>query len=482
MAFPLVGCKDKQLSNLTNYNISLSYDEDENILTGKETVTFFNYYDNMFENLYFHLYPNAFREDAKNKVVSSTKIEEAYPNGLSYGNIEIKSVLNNGNQLKYSVEGQDQNILNVSLPLQLYPDDIISIDIEFTVKLANINHRLGYGENTINFGNFYPILAVYESGKGFMLNPYHSNGDPFYSECSNYQVEIDFSKEFNIAHSGKLMSIIEEGNRQKVKIEEDNIRDFAFVLSNKFEKISTKINDIVINYWGYKDDDDLNVRLQTCVDAVETFNDMIGVYPYSQLNVVKSNFVHGGMEFPELVLISDKVLSDDNDYVIVHEIAHQWWYGIIGNDEYNHAWIDEGLTEYSTLLFFEENDDYGFKYNEMIKSITNSYKLFEKIYTKVTGEVDGRMERPLNEFNTEPEYVQCIYNKSVIMFDSLREMIGIKKLKNAMKDLYKDYSYKNVSPEILIASFIYLCPSFSFLKATNISPLTTFLESSLIFI
>ena len=244
MAFTLVGCKDKQLSNLTNYNISLSYDENENILTGKETVTFFNYYDNMFENLYFHLYPNAFREDAKNKVVSSTKIEDAYPNGLSYGNIEIKSVLNNGNQLKYSIEGQDQNILNVSLPLQLYPDDIISIDIEFTVKLANINHRLGYGENTINFGNFYPILAVYESGKGFMLNPYHSNGDPFYSECASYQVNITYSSKYQIAHSGKLISYSEANGQTTINVEENKIRDFAFVLSEKFQKSTAMHEDI----------------------------------------------------------------------------------------------------------------------------------------------------------------------------------------------------------------------------------------------
>jgi len=63
--------------------------------------------------------------------------------------------------------------------------------------LPNINHRFGYGDNTVNFGNFYPVACVYENGKGFIQDLYHSNGDPFYSECSNYEVEIMQRKDFN---------------------------------------------------------------------------------------------------------------------------------------------------------------------------------------------------------------------------------------------------------------------------------------------
>ncbi len=449
----LISCGDKDEKNLTSYKMQLEFNEEENILYGEEEVIFFNNYDNAFKNLYFHLYPNAFREDAKNLVVSTTKVEDAYPNGYSYGHIDIKEV-SADNSLEWQIEGEDQNILNVSLPYEVYPEEKITIKIEFEVLLAGINHRLGYGENTINFGNFYPVLAVYNEGVGFMLDPYHSNGDPFYSECANYQVSVTYSSKYQIAHSGKLISYSEANGQTTINVEENKIRDFAFVLSEKFQKSTAVLEDITINFFGYNEDEDIEERLSTCLDAVGTFNDLIGNYPYDQLNIVKSNFVHGGMEYPQLVLISDRVEGEDENYVIVHEIAHQWWYGVVGNDEYNHGWIDEGLAEYSTLLFFEQNSQYGLDYTEMINANTESYKLFERVYKNVTGSVDGRMDRPLDQFNTEPEYVQCVYNKSVIMYDSLRQMIGQRKFMRAIKDLYKNYSYQNISPQTLIASFI----------------------------
>ena len=449
----LVGCNsNKQLKNRTNYRIVCAYDNNLHTLTGSEVVTFYNFYDNMFQELYFHLYPNAFRSDAKNKVVSVANFDKAYPNGESSGDILIKNVKVNDISTEFSITGEDENILQVDLQQDLYPEQSVNIEIEFVVTLANINHRLGYGNNTINIGNFYPILAVYDEGVGFMTSPYHSNGDPFYSECSDYEVEIVYDKNLSLASSGNVV-ITEKNGMNKAKIKGEKIRDFCFVLSNKFEMVSGNCGDITINYWGYKGDSNLDSSLKTSIEAVATFNELFGDYPYSTLNIVKSNFVHGGMEYPNLVLISDEVSSQDLAYVIVHEIAHQWWYGVVGNNEYDYAWIDEGLTEYSTFLFFENHSEYGFNYSNMISNALESYKLFEKIYIKITGSVDSRIDRPLDEFETEPEYVQCVYNKTVLMFDSIRNSVGKKKFLKAMKDLYNDYAFQNITPAMLINSF-----------------------------
>ena len=159
--------------NLSSYKMELSFNDEQKTLTGTEEVTFVNNYDNMFTYLYLHLYPNAFREGAKNRVVSSNDEDRAYPNNVSYGNITIKSVSYEGQDLTYAIEGEDENILKVDLPCQVYPEESITFSIEFEVKLANINHRLGYGNNTINLGNFYPIICVYESGTGFKTDLYH---------------------------------------------------------------------------------------------------------------------------------------------------------------------------------------------------------------------------------------------------------------------------------------------------------------------
>ena len=453
VTFLCLNSLDKEEKPLSTYKMELNYNAEEKVLNGEEEITFINNYDNMFTYLYLHLYPNAFREGAINSVVSSSDEDSAYPNGKSYGDIEIISVTYGEEELNFTIEGEDKNILKIDLPFELFPDESITFNINYKVQLANINHRLGYGNNTINFGNFYPIICMYEEGKGFITDLYHSNGDPFYSECANYEVKISYPSSYMLASSGQFLSSSNEDNKTTSIIKEEKIRDFCFVLSEKFKHSSVKVGDTIINYYGYVNDDNIEKCLNISADALTTFNEMFGKYPYSQLSIVKSNFVHGGMEYPNLVLISDEVASEDLAYVIVHEIAHQWWYGVVGNDEYNHAWQDEGLAEYSTLLFFKENQEYGEDFDEMINNSTLSYKTFVRVFTDVLGEVDTSMDRALNEFNTEPEYVECTYTKGLLLFNAIHEMVGDKKFFKALKDYYKNYSFENASSAQMIASF-----------------------------
>ena len=160
------------------------------------------------------------------------------------------------------------------------------------------------------------------------------------------------------------------------------------------------------------------------------------------------------MEYPNLVFISDSV-ENQSDYinVIVHEIAHQWWYGIVGNNEYNYGWLDEGLTEYSTLLFYEENPEYNVDTKELIKTTTNSYVTFVEVYEKVFGSVDSSMNRKLNEYNNESEYVYISYVKGMLIFDSLREILGRDKFYKGLQVYFEDNKFKIATPDNLIAAF-----------------------------
>ncbi len=455
----IIFSKEEGAEERTKYTLDLEYEENSHTLFGEEQVEYFNSSDNMFTTLSFHLYPNAFREGSKTPVVTSNNFGEAYPNGYSYGSIEIVKVsFAEGVPATYQICGEDENILSVVLQEELYPEESVTLNISFKTTLANINHRLGYGENTINLGNFYPVACVYEEGVGFCEYAYHSNGDPFYSECADYDVTLRYPQKFSLASSGKQTEILNADNMVEVKIEGKKIRDFCFVLSDRLERVTATVGKIEVNYFGYAGDENLQECLQTSLDAMTTFQEFYGEYPYSQISIVKSNFVHGGMEYPNIVLVSDAVEGQkDINYVIVHELAHQWWYGLVGNDQYNHAWIDEGLAEFSTLLFFKQNEDYGEDYGGLVDGATESYKLFEKIFIKVTGSVDGRMERGLCDFDTEPEYVQCVYTKGVLMFDALRELVGEKKLLSTLRGICVDYRYKTISSAEFVAEFVSSC-------------------------
>lgn len=452
--FCFVGCAGSYdyKQDLTSYDMDILYDDTNHTLTVSQTTDYVNTSDIALSCVKFHLYANAFREGAKAKVVSVQNSSMAYPNGQSYGEIDIESVTVNDGEANFEVGGEDENILTVELSSDLYPDDKARISMSYVVTLANINHRLGYGENAINLCNFYPIACMYEDGD-FVCDLYNSNGDPFYSDVANYDVTITYPNNFELASTGnqstKAFELVKESN-----VTAKCVRDFAMVLSQNFQAKSKTYDDrVTINYYYY-DDENVDDTLKLIEEVMTFFEQNVGKYPYSQISVVETNFVHGGMEYPNMVLISDAVTDYETyELVIVHELLHQWWYGVVGNNEFDYGWIDEGLTEFCTVYFFEKHPQYNRSMNEMIASATQSYKTFAKVYSSVQGSVDTSMNRPLDEFSTEPEYVYNTYVKGTLMFSTIYDLVGEKSFLKALKYYYEHNLYAIATPTDVISCF-----------------------------
>ena len=222
------------------------------------------------DKICFHLYPNAFREGSVLKVVSLESHNLAYPNGTSYGHIEILSVKdNNKEDFEFVIDGCDDNILQVNLKEKLYPLDAVTIFMTYKVFLPNINHRFGYGNNAVNLANFYPIACVFENGK-FVTDPYSSNGDPFYSDMANYFVNITYPENFVLSSSGVQNKTTTHNGNKTTEISGKVLRDFAMVLSNKFEVLTGEYKDIKVYYYYYEDEN-AQKSLETSVLALKTF-------------------------------------------------------------------------------------------------------------------------------------------------------------------------------------------------------------------
>lgn len=447
------GCKKDEVEiaskNLSTYNIEIEYADHK--LNCKQTVNYRNNTGTELTNIMFHLYPRSFRQGSQASVVSTLNHKKCYYNGDSYGDLSVSKVdVKNANQ-DIIITGNDEDILDVKIDT-LRPNDTTEIYIEYSVTLPNINHRFGYGEETINIANFYPIACMYENDN-WVIDSYHYNGDPFYSDVANYNVTLTAPSNLVVANTGYVVSQSTADKKTTLTMRALTVRDFAIVLSDKFNVVSDKVGKTTVNYYYYKNQYP-NEAIKASIDSVSTFNRLFGEYPYSTLNVVESNFVHGGMEYPNLVLISDMV-DVESDYlnVIVHEIAHQWWYGVVGNNEYNYGWLDEGLTEYSTVLFYNENPEYKVNTTELIKNTTNSYVTFVDVYTKVFKTVDTTMNRKLNEYNNESEYVYIAYVKGMLMFDSIKELVGTEKFYKCLQTYYQDNKFKIATPDTLITAF-----------------------------
>lgn len=440
-------CK-KNASIYTKYEITAEFVPENNTVAGTTKVTFKNPTDNAFSVLKFQLYPNAYRKNALYRPISTAYENSAYYQGESYGEIAISSV--NGSK-NWEVMGEDENILYVDLQSPLYPDDEVVLDIGFITKLANVNHRTGVTKHTVNLGNFFPILCGIKND-GFVETVYYSDGDPFYSDCADFKVRLTLPKEYTVASSGKMM---EERTLESKKVHtmyEVNVRDFALVLSKSFKILTAVENGKTLSYYHYADE-----TPQKTLDAIQEsfafFEKTFGEYPYEQYAVAETGFCFGGMEYPCLSLLSDGLNQEERVRAVVHETAHQWWYGVVGSDQIEEAWQDEGLAEYSAIAFFEEYEKYGFSREEILKEAMTEYRSYYDVYGSVLGRSDTRMSRHLKEYLSDYEYRCLAYDKSVIMFDTLRKSVGDKKFFSSLKRYYSGNAYRMTTSGDLVAAF-----------------------------
>ena len=452
-----VGCGNKNDDlneigqSLSNYYMDINYDHSTKSLYAEQTLEYVNNSDALLKEIYLHLYVANFCSNAKNVPVDQMHYAQAYPNGESFSTLNIIRVKLNDVDIMPTYEGDDNDLMKVDLTDPLEPTTSAKIYIEYSITLPNVSHRFGYIDNNVNLANFYPIACVYDEN-GWSKNPYHANGDPFYSEMANYYVNFSCPSNLVCAFSGKH-EVTTDGDTSYYTVNNMCVREFAIMLSSDFKTLTKTNNDITYTYY-YLSDSTPDKALQCAVDCINTFSELYYPYPYKSYNVVQSNFLYGGMEYPMLSLVSNNIENyDDYLNVIVHETAHQWWYSLVGNDQYSNPWLDEALTEFSTLLFYDNNKGYNLTHNEMIDGMQENYNLFVSVYKDVLGEINTSLMRNVSEYPTSPEYTYCVYVKGTLMYDSLYQLVGKKQFIKAVQLYAQTYAYKIATPESLIACF-----------------------------
>lgn len=447
-ALPLLSSCKKEGKVSSRYEITAEYIPENTTLTGTAKITFENATDNEISTLKFQLYPNAYRKDALYKPVSKACENAAYYAGESYGEIVISSV--NGAK-GWEVMGEDENILYAYLPHSLFPDDKIVLDIGFMVKLAKVNHRTGVAERTVNLGNFFPILCPYQNG-GFSETVYYSDGDPFLSDCADFKVALKTPKEYLVAATGKCVSERTLESKKEHLFEAEKVRDFALVLSEGYRVLQTQVHGKTLSYYYYEDER-ASQTLDTASEAFAYFEKTFGEYPYPYYTLAQTGLCHGGMEYPTLSMLSADLTAEEQTRAVVHETAHQWWYGVVGSDQIQNAWQDEGLAEYSALCFFDAHEKYGVTREAAVMAALKEYRSYYDVYGSVLGRTDTKMSRHLKDFLSDYEYKCITYDKALVMLDTLRKSVGDKKFFASLKRYYADNKYTLASPENFIGSF-----------------------------
>ncbi len=436
-----------------------------NRLEGQESFIYFNNSPDTLDYLYCHLYMNRFWED---QVLT-----------LKSGYIEVISIKDgNGSSLKYAIDG---TVMKVSLINSIAPSDSQSIHIRFNTVLPKSTERFGYSGFHYDVGNWYPVPAVYDQ-YGWHTDQ-HLNGE-FYQEWGSYYVEISVPAGFVVGATGELLNsevvpdAIESVERSydylkwldsttaTYRFNAPHVHDFAWSADPEFILRKSEVNGITIHFLILPHRlEDWESQVEVAKKSIEFFEKKIGPYPYPNITIVNGYITAGGIEYPNLVIISDAISNSRSlSATIVHEIAHQWFYGLIANNQTQYGWMDEGITTYFENLaidyIFGDEDYYihspvGF-WGKYFGYWKNNQRQDLLIYLKY---IRTGKEEPINTHFDWFQYNPYIpyYQKMSLVVSQLRLLLGDSLFWKGIENYYETWKFRHPYPKDLYSTFEKAC-------------------------
>ncbi|MER0244072.1 M1 family metallopeptidase [Streptomyces sp. HSW2009] len=238
--------------------------------------------------------------------------------------------------------------LAITLPKPLAHGERTALSFDVSIAVPERNDRFGR-EGTFRFlGNALPVLAVHDA-KGWHLDPYVRTGESFYALTSDYRVRLDHPSGLKVPATGRTQTRPGAAGRTVTTSLAPRVREFAWA-AGPFETATevTPGGVRVRSYWTPDaHPDGVRYARRDGAAAVDRFSKEFGRYPYGEIDLVMARQFGGGMEYPGLVLLG----VDAEGSAAIHEVAHQWWYGIVGNDQYAAPWLDESFAQYANFRF-----------------------------------------------------------------------------------------------------------------------------------
>lgn len=431
------------LTGLTQYHLELNLNDDRHTFTGRSQVDYTNSEDVPLERLYFRLLPNG---------------QASYGDG----SLTVSEVLVNGMPAETELSLSD-TVLEISLPEALAVGEQAQLDFDFEgvvpLDFGGDSSAPGYGiynysQGVLSLSGWYPILAVYDED-GWNLDPVSPIGDSVYSDIALYSVDVVADSDLILASTGVTLNQETVDGKNQHRILSGPVRDFYLVMSPDFKVKSVEVDGTSVNsYYLPEHSTGGEAALSIAADSLHIFNERFGTYPYTEMDVVEAPMRYAlGVEYPGIFLVASGLYDEPEEpsfaITTAHEVAHQWWYGVVGNDVFEEPWLDEALTTYSSSLFYQE-------------------VVGPSAYQGLVGYWADRYDRLLQEGGDEPiteslayfenatnpgSYSGVVYTKGALFFKSLRDEVGDEAFFEALYNYYQDNKYQIARSDDLLGSF-----------------------------
>lgn len=457
------------------YDISVALDAQTKTLTATETLVWRNTSRDRITELQFHLYLNAFKNSESTFMKESGGSHRGSAIGAAgWGWVTIdKMSVRNGEDLKPGMvyihpdddNVDDQTVLSVPLSRPLFPTQTITLDIEFTAKLPTVFARTGYYDNFFMVGQWFPKIGVYEpAGMRYATqgqwncHQFHSNTE-FYADYAVYNVDITVPQSFVVGATGIRQSERMNGDTTKTLFyHAEDVHDFAWTASPDYQVVENTWRHVAIRLMVQPEHLQFADRyMESTKAALQYFNDWIGKYPYPNLTVVDPPLKAsgaGGMEYPTLITGGSVWGLPDGvrfvEIVTIHEFGHQYWYGLVGSNEFEEAWLDEGINQYSETRIMDET--YGVKSSAVdflgyqlgdLESARLSYHGMEN--PKIAPTRQNAWEY------TAGGYGNLTYGKTAVFMSTLERLLGRPVMDEIMSTYFERWKFRHPSSRDFIA-------------------------------
>ena len=478
-----------------NYTIDVKLNDATHSLSAIESFEYINHSPNELTQLWIHLWPNAYR--GKNSALAKQQYDQG-EDLLYFGDSDEKGFIDS---LDFKVDGvpiswefdsknKDICVLTLSKPLKTGQKVVVSTPFYVKIPSGEIS-RLGHVGQSYQITQWYPKPAVYDH-KGWHAMPYLNQGE-FYSEYGSFDVRITLPSNYVVGATGDLQTneeiqfmdslsnvpfdektLSDKASRKglnafpptstswkTIQFKQNNVHDFGWFADKRFKVLKGKVklphSGREVTSWA------LYTPANAAVwkNAIEYINDGTyyyslwnGDYPYNQVTAVDGTIsAGGGMEYPNVTVIGTSRSPMELEIVIVHEVGHNWFYGIIGSNERQHGWMDEGMNTLNEMRYvatkYPDNQQMSdmvlggrFHFNDL-----DHHDMGDISYRAIAGlGEDQPIETPSEDF-TPANYGVVMYQKTGLVFFYLKDYLGEKLFDECMQAYFEAWKFKHPYPE-----------------------------------
>jgi len=414
-----------ELNGASVYHIEFTIADNLYEITGTEEVQYTNTEDVELNEVQFRLFPNILG------------------GGMHISNLTI-------DDLSVTPEyGLENSLMIVRLPFSLEIGQSIVLKMDYAVTVPQtleLNYGLlAYADNVLALAHAYPMIAVYDD-EGWNAEIPPQSGDVTYADASFFIVRVHAPKDVTLVTTGSRVSLVEDGQNQVLTVASGPARDFYLAASPNYEEISHSFGEVTIRSYAPRElKSGAGIAMNVASKAIDVYNKRYASYPYTELDIVSTPTLALGIEYPGAVAITTRVYDMSSDYshylegTVAHEVGHQWFYNLVGDDQLDDPWLDESLTQFATLQYF--TDQYGPAGTDGFRSS------LEGRWSQVDN-AKIPIGLPVAAYQNA-EYFPIVYGRGPLFFVALRDEMGTDTFGAFIKEYTETLAWGIATPEYL---------------------------------